>query len=244
MDYSIDATNEAYKDEVSVDNFLETLKFFSPPLEIVARIHRINQQIGDFLVDEELDRIHSPERTPRKEENIPQGLVRNIIRQLSSILFSESADEVSGDREGSESELTKSEILSFFQKLISERIFDRLSLLVLSPHAKQGGVFSLGEELTGGIAEDIGLGFCMRREKDNYLCKEGWEALADLACAFQEWLLFERGGRFVAEWGVICLVKNKPHQEAINSQPIVWLEPDAEEFKYRLEEAEIVAVSG
>jgi len=237
MDYSIDSTTEEFNEEIFVDDFLETLKFFSPPLVIVARIHRINQQIGDCLIDEELDRISFSEESG-KEEDIPQGLIRNIIRQLSSILFSEPVDEVSGDRE-----VSKSEILSFFQKFISERIYDRLSLLALSPHAKEGGSFSLGEELTGGIAEDIGLGVCMRRGKENYLCREGWDALADLACAFQEWLVLDRNGNFVAEWGVVRLVGSKPLEDKIDSKPIVWLEPDSEQLKDKQKEPETIGAS-
>lgn len=241
MDYSTGAADEDFKEDSSVDDFFEALKFFSPPLDVAARLHRINQRIGDYLVDEELEGLSAPEET-LQEQDISPSVVGNIRRQLASILFSESADEVPG--ETAESELSESEILSFFQKVIAERIYDRLSLLALSPHAKQKGSFSLGEELTGGIAEDIGLGFCLEGEKENHLCKEGWNALIDLACAFQEWLIKDRYGCFVAEWGMVRVVGMDPIQEVIDSQPVVWLEADAEELKDKQKELETVEVSG
>lgn len=241
MDYSTGSTDEEFKEESSVDDFFEALKFFSPPLEIAARLHRINQRIGNYLVDEELEEISAPEETVQEEQDIPPGLVGNIRRQLLSVLFSESADEAPGER--AESDLPENEILSFFQKVVAERIYDRLSLLALSPHAKQKGSFSLGEELTGGIAEDIGLGVCLEEENENHLCKEGWDALIDLACAFQEWLIKDRYGCFAAEWGVVRVVGMDPIQPEIDSQPVVWLEADAEELKNR-EQEETIEVSG
>jgi len=210
-------------DEKGVDNFLASLKFFPTPRTIAARILQLNQALGDSLIEGELETLSGslPSIEDESVEKSPSW-VNSLIAKVSSILFH-------GEHAHSEQpNLSGEELVSFFQKVISERIYDHLSFLSLSPHAKEGLSFSIMEELTDGIAEDVGLRLYRHSETPQYLREQSREALFDLAAEFQRWLLEERGGSYAAGWGEIRAKGNSSGDENTAPHLVVWLEPDVE----------------
>jgi hypothetical protein len=229
------------RDEKGVDNFLASLKFFPTPRTIAVRILQLNQALGDSLVEEELEALSSVSLPSIEDERVEKGpgWVNSLIAKVSSILFH-------GEYAYPEQpNLSGEGLVSFFQKVVSERIYDHLSFLSLSPHAREGLSFSIMEELTDGIAEDIGLRLYRNSEMPQYLREQSREALFDLAAEFQRWLLEERGGSYTAGWGEIRAKGNSIRDEEAMSHFVVWLEPDVEtRTANRLNQSDTVAAAG
>lgn len=211
-------------DEKGVDNFLASLKFFPTPRTIAARILQLNQALGDSFIEGEFEALSSGSLPSIEDESVEKspGWVNSLIAKVSSILFH-------GEHAYSEQpNLSGEELVSFFQKVISERIYDHLSFLSMSPHAKEGLSFSIMEELTDGIAEDVGLRLYRHSEMPQSLREQAGDALFDLAAEFQRWLLEERGGSYTAGWGEIRAKGNSSRDENTTPNLVVWLEPDVE----------------
>jgi hypothetical protein len=195
-----------------LEQFLEQIQFFQTPVQIASRILEVNRKLGDYMVDLQLGDLPSePDPKPLPEND---GWVRSVVERVSAILFRE------------ETNISRTESDKWkFDKVVSEKIYDRLSSLSLSPYAKSKRVFSLTEELTYGIAEDVGLGLWTYPHTPEDLKMEAEGALNALSYEFQDWLVNERGGVYAAKWGNICAWQEVRRE--IPEGIIVWLNPDA-----------------
>ncbi|HKO42979.1 MAG TPA: hypothetical protein VJU84_06810 [Pyrinomonadaceae bacterium] len=213
-----------------LDSFLASVRFFPTPRILATRILQLNQALGDSFIQEEIESLSSGSPPLSEDENFEKsaGWVNSVIAKVSSILFHDE------HAQPEQTSLSGEELISFFQKVVSERIYDHLSFLALSPHAKQGRSFSLEEELTEGIAEDIGLGLYRQSDTPAHLSQQSKEVLLDLAREFQRWLVEERGGCYTAGWGEIFAQGFAPQElDASKNEPatkklVVWLEPDVQ----------------
>lgn len=207
----------------AVENFLTRVQFFRTPYDIAQKILLLNQELGENLIESQLATLAKEEPDAKmievSENEISENWLQTIISRVSSILFQE--DEASEQRSPSEDEL-----VFLFQKTVSEKIYDRLSLLSLSPHGKKGGTFSLTEELTKGIAEDVGLGLYRHEETRADLRARAEAALLNLAIEFEDWLVGEWKGVYSAGWGEIR-ARIESTTDADPAGVVVWLNPDA-----------------
>lgn len=223
IDYFEDAgLKEFLIEDVGVKKFLNSARFFTTPRPIAQKILLLNQELGDSIIDGEIAALSSGQ-TPPSEPHVferNETWVNSIIKKISSVLFHE-------EEPSPEQTDVAGEEVSFFQKTVSERIYDHLSLLSLSPHAKRGKSFSIKEELTDGIAEDLGLGVYRQTQIPAELRKRTEVALHDLAGEFQRWLTEDRGGVYSAGWGEIrsTTLRNEAYPA---SGTVIWLEPDVE----------------
>jgi hypothetical protein len=206
-----------------VEDFLTKIRFFPVSSEIASRILRLNYELGDCRFEAELGRLSSNDVIVNEQMiEINETWLHTMIDRVSSILFH-------GENTPTQIDLSTKELVSLFQKTVSEKIYDRLSFLSLSPHAKKGEPFSLKEELTEGIAEDIGLGHRIRAKSPDHLSRQAQDALMDLAWEFQCWLVLEHNGVFLARWGEIRALGVETLDRAALSDSIVWLDPDVRE---------------
>ena len=221
-DNSNELEESVSEDDESVEDFLTGIQFFPVPKQLAARILSLNQKLGDKVIEAEFDALPSDD-TPVEEQTseIANTWIDLVISRVSSLLFRE---ESPSDAAG----LSEEELACAFPKTISEKIYDRLGLLSLSPHAGQGGTFSLREELTEGIAEDIGLGSYRRPEISEELSQQVKTALFDLAQEFQKWLLEEWSGRYRTEWGEVRASYSAERKQVFSDRVVVWLKPDVE----------------
>jgi hypothetical protein len=210
------------EDDESVKDFLDQIQFFPVREQIAARILLLNQKLGDSIIEAEFNAL-PPEDIPTEHQTseVPDGWVDLVINRVSSLLFREESPPDA-------SEISGKAIVSSFQKTISEKVYDRLGLLSLSPHAKQAGTFSLKEELTEGIAEDIGLGSYRRPEVPEELSGQVKNALFDLAREFQNWLVEECEGWYPAGWGEIQVRGSAGEDRVFSDSVVVWLAADVE----------------
>lgn len=215
---------EAFDSEdEAVEHFLARIQFFRTPHEVAEKILLLNQELGEELIESQLAALASEESDAKmievSENEISENWLQTIINRVSSILFHE-------EEPSDEMNLSQDELVVLFQKTVSEKIYDRLSLLSLSPHAKGGGTFSLTHELTKGIAEDIGLGLYRHEKTRGELRTQAEATLLELAVEFQRWLLGEWNGVYPAGWGEIRARFEATSVQDCATCPIVWLEPD------------------
>jgi hypothetical protein len=205
-------------DEV-LEVFLDRIKFFPTPPDIARQILEVNKKYGDYAVELQLgDSCSALGEYP--QVMVEEGWVRTIVDRVSSILFREEETENDNDYQPT--------LEASFDKIVSEKIYDRLSFLSLSPQAKSGGVFSLKRELTYGIAEDVGLGLWKRPPTSathEALNLQAGEVLINLAGEFQDWLVYDCKGVYPAKWGNICAQTDS--RVSLPNGLIVWLTPDA-----------------
>lgn len=223
IDYVEDAgIKEFFIEDVGVREFLNSVRFFTTPRPIAQKILLLNQELGDSIIDGEIAALSSGQTPPSEHQVFERNetWVNSIIRKISSVLFHE-------EEPSPEQADVAGEELSFFQKTVSERIYDHLSLLSLSPHAKSGRAFSIKEELTDGVAEDLGLGVYRQTQIPAELRKRTELALHDLAGEFQHWLTEDRGGVYSAGWGEIRSTTLR-NEACPPSGTVIWLEPDVQ----------------
>ena len=205
--------------EEDLEAFLNRIKFFLTPPDIARQILEVNKKFGDYAVELQLG-DSSPTLGKCPQVMVDEGWVRTIVDRVSSILFREEETENDGDYQPT--------LEASFDKIVSEKIYDRLSFLSLSPQAKSGGVFSLKRELTYGIAEDVGLGLWKRPPTSathEALNLQAEEVLTGLAGEFQDWLVYDCKGVYPALWGNICAQLDS--RVSLPDGLIVWLTPDA-----------------
>lgn len=218
---------EAARGQNAVDDFLSKIKFFPPRIETAARILQLNQRLSDDYVERELESLPEGDsdlaRDERSEGGTVGGWLKTVMDRVSVVVFHE-------DDPGSEEDaLTEGEVFSLFQKTLSETIYNHLSMLSRTPHARKRRPFSIMEELTEGIAEDIGLGLYRRAGTPDHLREEAKSALHDLALEFQEWLLKQgSGGRYTPPWGLVCSEEAKRDEDEAEFSAIVLLNPDVQ----------------
>jgi len=200
--------------------FLAESRFFPVAPYLADQILSLNQRLGNHLIESELDSLpeEDPESGTDELVEVDASWFNAILNRVSSILFHQ-------EGQAPDADVPWEDLVSAFQKTVSEKIYDRLGLLSLSPHAREGGIFSLREELTEGIAEDIGLGLYRRNETPAHLRAESEAALLSLALEFQRWLLEDCHGAYPAAWGDI-----RVRGTQASAGLTVWLEADAEAF--------------
>jgi hypothetical protein len=216
---------EFFIEDVGVEEFLNSVRFFTTPRPIAQKILLLNQELGDSVFDSEIAALSSPQTLPSEQPVFERNetWVNTIIKKISSVLFHE-------EEPSPEQADVAGEEVSFFQKTVSERIYDHLSLLSLSPHAKKGKPFSINEELTDGIAEDLGLGVYRQSHIPEELRRRAELALYDLAGEFQRWLIEDRGGVYSTGWGEIRATSLR-NEASPSSRAVIWLEPDVQRYQ-------------
>jgi hypothetical protein len=209
-------------EELLVDEQLQEWQFFLPSPDLAKRILHLNEKLGGEYFEREYEQLHT------SEEGVPlqlsegaekPGWLRDLFIRVSNIVFQHNEDAESTDRAG----LSDQEALSLFQKFISERIYNHLAMLARSPHAKQGGGFSIHEELTVQIAEKIGLGLYLDRNTAESLRMECEATLYNLAEQFQHWFIEERKGVYKTVWAEVRATR--PPQQS-NETGTLILTPD------------------
>ncbi len=217
---------DASCEERIVENFISKFIFFRPHIETAAKILTLNEELSENYIEKKFEAIPPDDLASLKNEGQETvgNWMRAIMQRVSSILFHED------ESDSEEASLTDEEAVDFFQKLLSERIYNRLSMLSRSPHARKGRAFSIKEELTKGIAVNIGLGLYQHPECCDRLRQEAERALFDLAVEFQEWLLNERKGVYTAPWGQVRAVEAETSTTEATS-PVVLLVPDVQSEK-------------
>ena len=214
---------EFFIDDVTVKEFLKSVRFFTTPRPIAQRILLLNQELGDRIIEGEIAALSSGQALPSEHQVFERNetWVNSIIKKISSVMFHEEEPSPEQSDEAGEE-------VSYFQKTVSERIYDHLSLLSLSPHAKSGRSFSIKEELTDGIAEDVGLGVYRHPQIPEELRSRAEIALHDLAGEFQRWLIEDRGGVYSAGWAEIRATSLR-NEASPPSGTVIWLEPDVQQ---------------
>lgn len=216
----------ALAEEMMVEDFISKYKFFSPHEETAARILRLNEELSDSHIEKELESLPPLDVELREDEVNEAGVsVRwfsAIVDRVSAILFHD--DEASSERVA----LTEEEARYFFQKNLSERIYNRLSMLSRTPHARKQRPFSIREELTEGIAVNIGLGLYRHDAIPDSLRERAEAALLDLAWEFQDWLVHQREGVYNAPWGQVRAEGVKVAESNGRPLALVVLVPDVE----------------
>ena len=202
-------------------------KFFLPPLEVTRNILRLNREFGDdYSARREARLIEREGSTVEAEDDFETtndvNWLQTIANQVAEILFH-------GDAEEKRPPMPPDELIGFFPKFIAERIYNHLAMLSRSAHVKNGGTFSIREELTVEIAGRIGLGLYLSKRTPEWLRNETAVCLDDLAYEFQNWLVNTRNGVYPATWGVICSPARVREvvEEGIWTKPLI-MEPDVE----------------
>jgi hypothetical protein len=221
-------TVDVLHEEPIVEDFISKFMFFPPRIETAAKILRLNEALSDNRIEKQLDALPEDDLNPppegaEREVVVSGSWLSAIVERVSSILFH-------GDEPDSEqAALSEAEMVSLFQKTLSERIYNRLSMISDSPHARKGRHFSIKEELTKGIAVNIGLGLYRYPETPDHLREEAAAALLELAGEFQGWLLHpERGGIYNAPWGQVRAIGTETPALEVTPPVVVWMVPDVE----------------
>jgi hypothetical protein len=198
-DSELDSLEPASTEErISVDEQLLEWQFFRPSIPLTRRIWLLNEKLGSAYFDNELARLTADEPEPDLGDEVTQdqNWFKGILARVSEIVLHY--------EEGSPHlKLSDDEFDSFFQKMISERIYNHLAMLHRTPHAQSGGAFSLHEELTEGIVEKIGLGASQHHKTNPGLRSDCETALNDLADEFEKWFIGEHKGYYPTVWGEI-----------------------------------------
>lgn len=222
---------ETINKENTVGNLIANWKFFSPKMAIVKKILTLNEKIGDEYFQskykdllEKEGNVYNHEVVSKFEENLKNLSWHNrLYSQISKILFHD---------DNRKSGMSDEEFLSFSQKYISERIYNHLAMLSRSPHAEEEGSFSLREELTEELAENIGLGLYLTDKISSDLRAETEHVLYELAENFENWFVNEKKGRFSTVFGEVCspevLSRFSPNE---SPGSILVLDPDVKQGK-------------
>lgn len=208
-----------------VDTLIEEWKFFTPKEPVVIKILALREELGDSYLEHEYQSFEAQasdfeshadlqEASALLEQISPRkGLLQQLFDQVSSI-FGFASDEDS-----------RNESVALYQSFISETIYDHLAMLGRSPGTMNGHSFSIRQELTEGIAEEIGLGLYLTSEISDDLRNQSETVLLQLAGDYQKWLLDEQQGMFETTWGYICSSDRELTKEMRNSHPLI-LVPD------------------
>lgn len=94
----------------------------------------------------------------------------------------------------------------FFQKNVSENIYDHFALLSLNDESSRISGFSIKRELTRRMAANFGLDLYLRKKLSPELTAEAEEVLTRLAADFEEWFITEKKGYFETTFGRIFSV--------------------------------------
>lgn len=208
-----------------VDALIEEWKFFTPKEPVVRRILALREELGDSYLEQEYQSFEKQasdlesnadlqEASALLEKNSPRkGLFQQLFDQVSTI-FGFAGEEDS-----------RNESVALYQSFVSETIYDHLAMLGRSPGTMKGHNFSIRQELTEGIAEEIGLGLYLTPEISADLRNQSEIVLLQLAGDYQKWLVEEQQGMFETTWGYICSSNRELTDEMRNSHPLILI-PD------------------
>jgi hypothetical protein len=230
------------KNELLVEQALSKWRFFPAPEGLVSEILLLSDKLVDKHLNQELEEeleLDGEETNELADKD--EGWFKTAFNEVSQILFHGSDKNQSVDFQD------RTESISYYQSLISERIYNHLARLSRSAYAKQGGSFSIREELTEELAGKIGLGLYLRLDQNHELRQECNRVLFYLALSFQNWLL-AREEFYVAPWGIICtpeksqaLLQNQALQHLLQGRPQLIMTPDVKEFVVTRMEAVVQA---
>lgn len=207
------------KGEILLEQQLAKWKFFPPPADIVEEILELNEKLVDNHLNQE-EGLESDARESNELADQDGRWFKRVFKEASEILFRDSGRPVgNGSDEG--------ESFSYYQSVVGERIYNHLAMLARSPYAKQGGSFSIREELTEELAGKIGLGLYLRLDENDALREKCNRVLFNLALSFQNWLI-ERKEVYPAPWGIICTPRKSEMLPDLHSQPRLIMTPDVE----------------
>ena len=208
------------------DVLMKEWRFFIPKAPLVSRILELREELGDSYFEHEYKSFEAQasnfelheelqEASALLEKNFPRkGLLQQLFDQVSTI-FGFARDENS-----------RNESVALYQSFISETIYDHLAMLGRSPGTMRGRAFSIRQELTEGIAEEIGLGLYLTPEITEDLHYQSETVLLKLAGDYQNWFLAdERQGKFETTWGFIYSSERKLTEEERNAHPLILI-PD------------------
>jgi hypothetical protein len=184
--------------------------------------------LGDSYLEHEYDSFKTQASNIESHEDLKEasalleknpsekGFLQHLFDQVSAI-FGIASDESA-----------RNESVAVYQSFISETIYDHMAMLARSPQTMSGGTFSIRQELTEGIAEEIGVGLYLTPEINEELHNRSETVLLELARDYQNWLLDdERQGIFETTWGYICTSNREVPNEVRNSHPLI-LNPDVD----------------
>lgn len=201
------------EDNDLVEQVISSWIFFSPSAELTRLILLQNDKLGSGYFQQHYRSGNNP--IPGYSENLLQSLQR-----VSDILLHRL------EQKEPESQ-SEAEIISNFQAFFSERIFNHLAMLSRTPYARSG-TFSIREELTIELAENIGLGLYLHEKTSSDLRDETERILVQLAWEFQNWFIHEHQGIFHTIWGSIFSVDKQDLRQGITDNSIIVV-PDVEE---------------
>lgn len=203
---------------------LKEWKFFLPAPEVTSNIVRLNQEFGDDFDKRREQRVREREGIDWDHFDLPDDDDPNfqrVVDRLSQVVLHRSDDY--------SIPMSHQRVVEYYSKFLSERIYNHLAMLADTPHAQEGGTFSISEELSSGIADRIGLGLYLSSRTPEKLRLDTADCLNELAFDFQNWLVQEKEGWYPTTWGAICV--SELAQQFINKdgcgQPLI-LEADTE----------------
>ncbi len=203
-----------------VEELISDWKFFVLSSELTSAVLSLNNELGESYFKSEYEKLAAPDGEDPLEQLLHEENWSTTREKLSTTLLHNVHDE--GDRPTT---LSDEEVLSFFQALVSERIFNHLAMLSRTNHARKGRFFSIREELTNEIAEKIGLGLGLHHRTTPELRAKTQKVLLALAFEFQNWLIQEHRGIFYTTWGTVYSEKRKPSLEGDVENRLI-LQPD------------------
>ena len=205
-----------------VEEVFTTWRFFIPSPGLTRDLLRLNDDLGEAYFEGEYEKLVAGDARGSSEGPVKDiNWFKGLYRRVSGILFHREG-EAAESGEKSEEEET-----SFFQSFIAERVFNHLAMLSRSRHARNGGSFSIRDELTKEIAEKIGLGLYLHQKTSPELRSEAESVLLRLAGEFQHWFIKKKSGEFTTSWGRMCAVGNYIALEGESRHPLL-LRPDVE----------------
>ena len=186
------------------DEIIAEWKFFVVPVDITRAILSLNERIGSEYLKMEYEKLGLPINEDRDIDDSlgdlkSDGDIREGLDRARKILFHEG-------EHANDFTQPEDEILSSFQTLFSERIFNHLAMLSRSRYASEG-TYSILEELTIELAEKIGLGMYLHHKTAPDLRAEAERILFRLALEFQRWFIQKHQCLFFATWGALCTVE-------------------------------------
>jgi hypothetical protein len=212
-------------EEVSV--LIENSLFFLPHRTITDELLALNEEMNDDYLAREFNELVVKKAGPEKNGNRPgpgpeghrkKGPTnakwhKRALEGLAKMLF----------HNDNEPEISDEEFGEFFQKDVTERIFDHLSLLARPDYNEGDEPYSILDLFTRRLASNLGLKLIWLDETPETFKERAQDVLHRLAWDFQNWLLKIHDGYYPALFGGIYA---KPPPLMAEKDGILVLFPD------------------